>query len=344
METPATSELCRWMNMNMDKSAPRFQAGSMSLPEGAGNITGMFSCDDFLEIYTETETYRVKSPEAIDPGVTNPNAPWVSSKSSDFGSSSTIVARVLLQGSDMVDAAALSGSGEDKGRILRQIHTCKEALLACEKVRLRVTESAESIVNNISQNGVNLEHGRHVKNLPQVPNLEDDASSFLINIKRAIVSVCYLASCLLPLPKRDSNLEYLKKSVKRLNDNRYSQLINAIDGFIPGTKHLIELRNFQEHPGDRITYIENFTITSQNEVGYPVWYVKGNDPESIIASMKSAIEFVVSLSETMLVHYLFASMKSKFPYYVEEIPEKDIDHKKPIRYRLSIDIGSIQFE
>jgi len=332
------------MSINMDKSAPRFQAGSMSLPEGAGNITGMFSSEDFLEIYTETETYRVKSPETIDPGVTNPNAPWVSSKSSDFGSSSIIVARVLLQGSDMVDSAALSGSAEDKGRILRQLHTCKEALLACEKVRLRVTEGAEAIMNEISQNGVNLEHGRHVKDLPQVPNLEDDASSFLINIKRAIVSVCYLASCLLPLPKRDNNLEYLKKSVNKLNDNRYAQLIEVIDAFTPGTKHFIELRNFQEHPGDRITYIENFTVTPKNEIGYPVWYVKGNDPESIIASMKSAIDFVVTLSESMLVHYLLASTKSKYPHYVEEIPEKDVDPKKKIRYRLSIDIGSIKFE
>ena len=278
------------MSMDMDRSAPRFQAGSMSLPEGAGNITGMFFTSDFLEIYTESETYRLKSPETIDPKVTNPNAPWVSSKSSDFGSSNIIVARVLLQGSDMVGSLTT----EDKDRVLRQLHTCKEALLACEKVRLRVTESAESVVNNISKNGVNLEHGRHVKNLPQVPNLEDDASSFLINIKRAIVCICYLASCLLPLPKKDNNLEHLKKSLNKLNDNRYDPLIKTIDDFIPGTKYLIELRNFQEHPGDKITYIENFTVTQKNEVGYPVWYVKGNDPESIVASMKYAVDFIVT--------------------------------------------------
>jgi hypothetical protein len=312
----------------------------MSRPEGAGNITDMFSTSDFLEIYTETETYRVKSPETIDPKVTNPNAPWVSNKSSDFGSSSIIVARVLLQGNDMVGSLTT----EDKDRVLRQLHTCKEALLACEKVRLRVTEGAESIINNISKNGVNLEHGRHVKDLPQVPNLEDDAGSFLINIKRAIVCICYLANCLLPLPKKDNNLEHLKKSLRKLNDNRYDPLIKTIDGFIPGTKHLIELRNFQEHPGDKITYIENFTVTPKNEVGYPVWYVKGNDPESIVASMKYAIDFVVTLSESMLVHYLLASTKSKFPQYVEEIPEKNIDPKKPIKYRLLIDVESMKFE
>ncbi len=324
----------------MDKSAPRFQAGSMSLPEGAGSIIGMFSNADFLEIYTQSETYRVKSPETIDPGVTNPNAPWVSSKSSDFGASNIIIARVLLQGSDMVD----SFETEDKDQVLRQLHTCKEALLACEKVRLRVTESAESIVKELSMHGVNLEHGRHVKNLPQIPNLEDDASAFLINIKRAIVCICYLASYILPIPKKDNNLEHLKKSVNKLNDNKYAQLIGAIDAFIPGTKHLIELRNFQEHPGDKFTYIENFSITPKDEIGYPVWYVKGNDPEAIVSSMKHAIEFVVKLSESMLAHYLLASSNDKLPHYVVEIPKKDIDPKKPIRYRMSIDIGSMKFE
>lgn len=325
----------------MDKSAPRFQAGSMSLPEDAGEITAMFSCDDFLEIYTENETYRVKSPEAVDPEVTNPNAPWVSSKSSGFGSASDIVARVLLQGSDMIGAGGVSIPEDKKRVILRQLHTCKEALLACETVRQRVTESAHEIIDDISKNGVDIEHGRHVKNLPQVPNLEEDAGAFLINIKRAIVSVCYLASYFLPLPNKDNNLEHLKKSVEKLSSDKYEKLLNSLGEFIPGTKHLIELRNYQEHPGEKVTLIENFTITPKNEVCYPVWYLKGKKPESIVTSMKSAIDFSISLSETMLVHYLFASMESRFPYYLEVIPDDDIDPIKPIRHRVSIDIGSI---
>jgi hypothetical protein len=327
----------------MDKSAPRFKAGSMSLPKGAGDITAMCSCGEFMEIYTETETYRVKSPEAIDPEVTNPNAPWVSSKSSDFGSSSDIVARVLLQGSDMVKAAALPESHVDKENVIKQLHNCKEALLACERVRLRITESAESIVQQIKNNGVDIEHGRHIKDLPQVPNLDEDATSFLINIKRAIVSISYLASTMLPLDKRDNNLEYLKKSVEKLNDEKYKKLLLALDEFIPQAKYLVELRNFQEHPDTKVTCIENFTFTPKNEVAYPVWYVKGNPPESIVASMKSAVGFGVVLAETMLIHYIFASMDGKFPYYIEVIPESDIDKTKPILYRLSIDIGAVQF-
>jgi hypothetical protein len=327
----------------MDKSAPRYSAGSMSLPEGAGEITSMCSCGEFMEIYTETATYKVRSPKTIDPELTNPNAPWVSSKSSEFGSSSDIVARVLLQGSDMINAAALPVSETEKARMIKHLHNSKEALLACEKVRLRVTESAESIIQSILSEGIDLEHGRHVKNLPQVPNLDEDSTSFLINMKRAIVSTCYLASVMLPLTKKDNNLEHLKKSVEKLNDEKYSKLLDSIEEFIPAAKHLVELRNFQEHPDTKTTFVENFTITPQNEIGYPVWYVSGNPPNSIIAAMKAAIDFGIVFTETMLIHYLFASMESRFPYYIEVVPEEKIDRKTPIRYRLSIDIGSIHF-
>src|SRR5690606_9846107 len=68
-----TSASKLWVrSMTMDKSAPRFQAGRISLPEDAGEITAMFSCDEVFEIYTENETYRVKSPEEVDPEITNP--------------------------------------------------------------------------------------------------------------------------------------------------------------------------------------------------------------------------------------------------------------------------------
>jgi len=323
----------------MDKSAPRFQAGSMSIPEGAGDITAMCSCGDFLEIYTEHATYRVRSPESIDPGLTNPNAPWVSAKASDFGSSSKIVARVLLQGEPMIKSASLSDHVADKEDIIRQLHSCKEALLACEKVRLRVSGEIERIINKMSINGVEVEHGRHIKALPQVPNLDDDASTFLINIKRTIACICHLAPLFLPLPKRDNNLDHLKKSIGKLSNERHSTLLAAIDQFCPGSKHLIELRNYQEHPGELRTHVNNFSITANNEISYPVWFVSGKPPEPILASMNAAVDFAISLCETLLVHLIFAAMETKIPYFVQEIPDEDMESKLPIKYRLSIEIS-----
>lgn len=100
----------------------------------------------------------------------------------------------------------------------------------------------------ISENAVSLERGRHVKGFPQVSDLEDDTSSFLINIKRAIVGICYLESYVLPLSKKYNNLEYLDKSV-RWFDEKYANLMEAIDAFIPGAKHLVELINIPRISG-----------------------------------------------------------------------------------------------
>ena len=60
-----------------DRRLPRDAAGSLELAGGTGGITAMCSCDEFLEVYKEDMTFRVKSPESVDPGRTNPNAPFV---------------------------------------------------------------------------------------------------------------------------------------------------------------------------------------------------------------------------------------------------------------------------
>ena len=43
----------------------------------------MQSCGEFLEMYKVDKTFRVKSPESIDPEETNPNAMWVTSPTDD---------------------------------------------------------------------------------------------------------------------------------------------------------------------------------------------------------------------------------------------------------------------
>lgn len=65
---------------------PRHSAGSMELKEGTGPITAAFSCGSFLEIYKQDITFRIRTPEAIDPEELNPNAPWVASPVANVGS------------------------------------------------------------------------------------------------------------------------------------------------------------------------------------------------------------------------------------------------------------------
>lgn len=72
---------------HIKKKLPRHGPGSMELKEGTGPITTMCSCGKFLEIYKQDMTFRVQTPESIDPHETNPNAPWVASPVANVGSS-----------------------------------------------------------------------------------------------------------------------------------------------------------------------------------------------------------------------------------------------------------------
>ncbi len=328
-----------------DKSAPRYQAGSMKLPDGAGEITKLFSYCDFLEIFTEHASYKVRSPESIDPEETNPNAPWVTSKASDFGSSNKVVARILLQSEEMLNTAMFKEGTINKGEVLKLIYECKDALLICEKIYQRVKDKSDEIAKELNDNGLSVENGgRYINSFPQIPNLDEEATNYLINIKRSIGKICFLVEMFLPVDKRDNNVEHIVKRIKKLNNPNYDKLIEFLNNYKDGIKHLIELRNYQEHPGEKVTNIENYKLMPDGKISVPFWYVTGKESSSIIDEMGSAIDYVISLNETMLVHLIFLTIDSIFPYFVEEILDENIDKKTPIKYRLSIDVSQIKFE
>lgn len=135
------------------KHLPRDAAGSIELQAGTGGVTAMYSFAEFLEIYKEDVTFCVRTPESIDPDRANPNARIVAAMTDSVGSSSLSVARVLLQGREILDAAAL-GEKVDKTTVAQALHSCKEAMVICEKALARVAGRVDAIVAEIQATGV----------------------------------------------------------------------------------------------------------------------------------------------------------------------------------------------
>jgi hypothetical protein len=67
----------------MRKSMPRDAGGSIEITEGTGPIRAMVSTGELLELYKVDKTFRVATPETIDPERTNPNAPFYSLNGSE---------------------------------------------------------------------------------------------------------------------------------------------------------------------------------------------------------------------------------------------------------------------
>jgi hypothetical protein len=118
------------MNDKRKTFLPRDAAGSFSLPPEAGKIKRMVGLDAAMEFYTVHATYRVKSPDRINPSRTIPNMPWSQSAHASEGASNPIVARIFLQSLDALNNWPLRNGNIET--IKRNLHACKEEAIICE--------------------------------------------------------------------------------------------------------------------------------------------------------------------------------------------------------------------
>lgn len=322
---------------------PRHAAGSFELKEGTGPITSTVSCGEFLEIYKVDKTFRVRSPESIDPDETNPNASWTFSPVDNVGSGNTIVARVFLQSSEMLKSAIFDNE-IDKESATLLLHSCKEALLASEKSALRVTAKIREIIKRIESEGIETDnHGRGLNPFPQVTDLESDCGMFLVHANRAIKLICEIPSLFVDLSRTDSNFDYLGNRLEN-EASQHSSLLQFVKDNADGIRYLSELRNYHEHQKEKRTEINNFSLTPDSSIQVPMWHLTGDQPRPIMEEMEAAIAFLTEIAEAMFIHTIMAVVTKKFPFVIEQIAEDKIDPSNPQRYRLTIDVNQMQFE
>ena len=322
---------------------PRDSAGSFELKEGTGAITAMCPCGEFLEIYKIDKTFRIKTPESIDPERTNPNALWTASPHSDVGSSNPIIARVLLQSHEILNAASFA-SEVDKAAVTVHLHSCKEALIASEVIAKRISARIDQIIEKIKDEGVSKDdRGRGLNPFPQVQELDADCGTFLIQANRAIKIISELPRFFLTLDKQDSNFDRLGNRLEAAleKDAPIIQFIKANAAYV---SYLIDLRNFHEHPKkQRRTIIDNFRLMPDSTIQTPQWHLSDGEPHPIKEEMLTTVAFLTNIAEGMLIHLVMHCLSKAFPYIILETPEDKLNMDNPIRYRLSIDFNKMNF-
>ena len=319
----------------MNSQFLRDSGGSLVLHGGTGGITAMCSCGEFLEIYKEDVTFRIKTPESIDPDRTNPNAPVVASVSDRVGSSSLAVARILLQSRDIIEAAILPPE-VNKQAVIQELHACKECLVACEKAARAVSTSVDKIIDDVETNGIKRDSGGRALNpFPQVLDLDDNATAFLVNAKRAIRAICRLPSIVLSVPDKDNNFDALANTLAEAVGPE-APVTRFVRDNAERVRHFIELRNWQEHPGKKRTIIENFGVAPNGSIKVPMWHVSGESRQRIREDMLASQDFLVQVGEAMLIHLVLHAADKRIPFTIVEV--KSPSPALPIRYRLSVDV------
>jgi len=311
---------------------PRDAGGSIEITEGTGPIRAMVSTGELLEIYKSDKTFRLETPETIDPARTNPNAPFVVTRVHDVGTSNRIVARVLLQ-ADQILTSALVADQEKVNSVRKQLHACKEHLLRCEAVANHLRVKMDKVQERVNQ--LQSGNARLINPLPQVDGLEADCGTFLADVNRAVRMVSGLPSLFVPLEKPDNNFDHLQdRLVKEIGENEaVTQLVTAA---APDLRRLVDLRNYFEHPAQRKTVVRNFHVLPEGSVSQPTWNLSGDTPVSILKDMSDATDLLVCVTEELLINLVLYRGRDRFLFNVQETPDDQLDRDFPVKYRVLV--------
>jgi hypothetical protein len=315
----------------MRELMPRDVGGAIEITEGTGPIRAMVSTGELLELYKVDKTFRVETPETIDPERTNPNAPFTVSMVQNVGTSNRIVARVLLQGDRMLNLCGATQN--DTTAIRKQLHRCKERLLRSEAPAIEVCSKIRAIAEKITMAGIPSERGRVLNPFPHVENLEADCSTFLVEVNHAIKAISSLPSLFIPLERADNNFDHLgERLTKKIGeDETVTKFVKSCAG---GISRLVDMRNYLEHPNGKRTVINNFRLSPDGKLSPPAWHLSGEAPVQITDDMPAIIDFLIRVSEEMLIHLIMYSGGERITFAVQETPDDRMDRDFPVKYKL----------
>lgn len=316
----------------MATGLPRDSAGSIELIGGTGPIMMVCPLDTFVEVFKEDVTFRLMTPESIDPDRLDPNAPFTATPSAQVGSAHPIVARSLLQGIEIMSRTLVSQ--ERKKAATKILHECKELLISCEVVFKRVSNAIQQVELQI---GDGLPAGHTINPFPHVENLEADCAAFLITANRTVKTICELPSVFIELARQDNNFDHLgARLVTTIGED--ADLTKFILANAPAGKLIVDMRNGHEHPrnSENRTIVNNFRLIPLQGISPPTWHISKDAPIEVRESMHGMISFLLAMVEMLLIHLVMYEPHEMVHTAIVQIPETDINPAMPFNYRADI--------
>lgn len=309
-------------------------ASAFKLPT-EGGVTAFVSAGDVLWVYQPDHSYRMRSPNAIDPERKNPKMRWAIEQALPYGSREETVARLVIGASDMLHAVPTAPQVNREQVCCLLVSLCSDVMAA-----KRACEELSSKVDAIEVR-MREPHGGQGRAafLPQVAGLEQDATAFLIPARRSIKTLCSLTALFLGHADEDNNFQHLANRLER-NGLGGTPLVDYLRQCQDAVRTLVSLRNGQEHPGPRErTVIENVRLMPDDSVRLPTWRVEGAapvPPASVVEDMRDIAAFLVRVGEALFIHLMRQQADPRVPTHLIEIPADHRDPERPVRYRLEI--------
>lgn len=314
----------------------RDEAGSFGLPEEEkGEIITMIDFGEFMEVYTEQSTYKLMTPDSIDPKREHQNVPWVYTKISDFGASNPLVANTVIMTDEFLRQLY---SNEDSNRIqiISKARDIKSVLLNYLLSLQSLIDNSNAEIKKFIENE-NVMNGKAHAYFPQLKGLDGYATDFLISAKRCIQEVSVMVNFFLPLKSKHGRIDKLLQEVKA-NHQEATTLINVLKEYLPMCEHIYSFRNAQEHAAttDTPLIVNNFSFENGNELNAPKWGLQGQGLKYVYEEANEILSFLISFFEEVFLSCvsLVFPVFQKYEIVFNENPVKE----NPVRYRLHLSL------
>jgi len=319
----------------------RNMAGSFQVNGGTGKIIRTCVVDGHLEIYKIDKTFRAKTPDGLDPECKNPDMPWIISEHSQYGCGHPVVARLLIQSRDILQGAIFVRD-IDQEKIITVLYDSKELILKCESIMQALGREIDCIETPLREKGVDMDDDlRYMNPFPQVKDLNDLCSRFLVSAKRCIQNYATIIDHFYVTGIRSPKFHKIKEWAS-INLDKESYLYQIVSQHEPELLRIINLRNFQEHPNDdKKTEIYNYTLLPEMAIKRPEWLVTAEAPKYIFEDMQNITIFLFQFGEMLFLHSVLENVSKSYPYVIYMVEGDKIDENCPIAYKLSIDVSKL---
>jgi len=264
------------------------------------------------------------------------------SKTSNYGTSHPVVARLVVQTHELLQFADLSEVERDS--VLALYDGLKRRLLKCHEALVRLINELNSTVEECG-----FKEDGSSKYEPHVIGLVGEVETILYEAKNYLRDLLGILKVYFDCECDEASYLYDPKGVgvSRLakwasgqfgEDDPFTKMLITEHEW---TEDVIRRRNAVEHPGgiSGTLHIHNFTRSEDGRYVLPTWNRDDNEPKGLYPDLECILENLLTLAEDLLVSCNVHRTKYKIIQYVE-IPEEDRNLECPVRVVAQLKKGS----
>jgi hypothetical protein len=252
-------------------------------------------------------------------------------KVSDFGSGTPAVARLGPGVHELVGFSKLSK--EDRDRVCECAWDVMQLLVPAQRLATEVVAELEEVEAGLRRDGIVFQNYGRVVEVPSAMKL-DRASDFIVRAKKVLARAMELIE--LFWDQEYAGARYHKVLAwARTSLGADAPLTRMLEDDQKWIKHIIDLRNEEEHPKGKGPFIKNYDVNVHDdgrvELVRPRFFDGTDVGSALTVFSEDLLTFVEELIALGVMHTFFMPNLA-----MAEIPLAERDPTLPIRFRVTL--------